>query len=88
MTAKGQRSRTARYFAGRGSSGGFRCCRVLGVPAGPSGFAGPRRLDGATAYLPAAAFGVLPVPSCSGVMVFRISSANLRWLASNCSAKS
>jgi hypothetical protein len=40
------------------------------------------------AHLVAAAFGALSPPGSSGVVTFRISSANPRWLASSCSAKS
>jgi len=60
----------------RGSSGGVRCCRVLVW----------RVLAGSGWWPRGQAFS--PSWGSSGAVTSRISSANLRWLASTCSAKS
>jgi hypothetical protein len=67
----------------RGSSGVPELPRTV-IYGGPAG----RSAHGFLPYL-AAAFGALsPLPGSSGAAAFTTSSANLRWLVSNCSAKS
>src|SRR5271169_4363352 len=59
-----------------------------GCAHGLFGLPGSRGLDGAIVYLVALAVGVLSSPGSSGEVALSTSSANLRWLANSCSAKS
>ena len=68
----------------------FWCCRVLGGSEAPTGIRGSGfpAAGRAMAYPVALPPGVPAAPGSSDDVAFRISSANLRWLASSCSAKS
>jgi hypothetical protein len=89
MAAKGQRSPDCAVLRQYAAAPGLPVLPRTGCTRGPFGFCGsPVGLTGAMPYLAAAAFGAPLAAGSSAFVVFRISSANLRWLASSCSAKS